>query len=154
MNCPQCQQSIRDGARFCDSCGFSIGSLSAASESPPVLAETLKADSLVGHTLDARYLLVEQLGKGGMGVVYRAERVLVGDEVALKILRSEFVAETEAVERFRREARAAARLRHPNVVVIYDYGEARGDDAPAYIVMELVKGESLRDTVERRQNRN
>jgi serine/threonine-protein kinase len=112
-----------------------------------VLAETLKVDPLVGHTLDGRYQLIEQLGKGGMGVVYRAERVLVGDEVAVKILRREFVAEPEAVERFRREARAAARLRHPNVVVIYDYGEARGDDAPAFIVMELLRGQSLRDVL-------
>ncbi|MBA2733764.1 MAG: hypothetical protein H0U54_12830, partial [Acidobacteria bacterium] len=117
MNCPRCQQSIRDGARFCDGCGFSVGSLSATSDSPQTLAATLKADPLIGHTLDARYQLIAQLGKGGMGVVYRAERVLVGDEVAVKILRSEFVAEPEAVERFRREARAAARLRHPNVVV-------------------------------------
>ncbi|HEX8494430.1 MAG TPA: SUMF1/EgtB/PvdO family nonheme iron enzyme [Pyrinomonadaceae bacterium] len=149
MNCPRCQQSIRDGARFCDSCGFSIGALSAADDTPSALAETLKVDPLIGHTLDGRYQLIEQLGKGGMGVVYRAERVLVGDEVAVKILRSEFVAEPEAVARFRREARAAARLRHPNVVVIYDYGEARGDDAPAFIVMELLRGESLRDVLKR-----
>ncbi|MDT5121157.1 MAG: eukaryotic-like serine/threonine-protein kinase [Acidobacteriota bacterium] len=150
MTCPRCQQTIRDGARFCDSCGFSIGSLAASDQSPPVLAETLKAqDPLIGHTIDSKYLLIDQLGKGGMGVVYRAERVLVGDEVALKILRAEFVAEEETVERFRREARAAAKLRHPNVVTIYDYGEARGADAPAYIVMELLNGESLRDLFKR-----
>jgi serine/threonine-protein kinase len=114
------------------------------------LAETVKAvDPLIGHTIDSKYLLIAQLGKGGMGVVYRAERVLVGDEVALKILRGEFVAEQETVERFRREARAAAKLRHPNVVTIYDYGEARGADAPAYIVMELLNGESLRELLRR-----
>jgi serine/threonine protein kinase len=150
MICPRCQQTIRDEARFCDSCGFSVGSLAASDQSPPVLAETLKAqDPLIGHTIDSKYLLLDQLGKGGMGVVYRAERVLVGDEVALKILRAEFVAEEETVERFRREARAAAKLRHPNVVTIYDYGEARGADAPAYIVMELLNGESLRDLLKR-----
>jgi serine/threonine protein kinase len=150
MICPRCQQTIRDEARFCDSCGFSVGSLVASDQSPPVLAETLKAqDPLIGHTIDSKYLLLDQLGKGGMGVVYRAERVLVGDEVALKILRAEFVAEEETVERFRREARAAAKLRHPNVVTIYDYGEARGADAPAYIVMELLNGESLRDLLKR-----
>ena len=150
MICPRCQQSVRDGARFCDSCGLSIGSIAAANQSPDVLAETLKAvDPLIGHVIDSKYQIIEQLGKGGMGVVYRAERVLVGDEVALKILRGEFVAEEETVERFRREARAAAKLRHPNVVTIYDYGEARGADAPAYIVMELLNGQSLRDLLKR-----
>jgi serine/threonine protein kinase len=150
MICPQCQQSVRDGARFCDSCGLSIGSIAAANQSPTGLAKTVKAqDPLIGHTIDSKYLLIDQLGKGGMGVVYRAERVLVGDEVALKILRGEFVAEEETVERFRREARAAAKLRHPNIVTIYDYGEARGAEAPAYIVMELLNGESLRDLLKR-----
>jgi serine/threonine-protein kinase len=114
------------------------------------LVATLKAsDPLIGHIIDSKYQIIEQLGHGGMGVVYRAERVLVGDEVALKVLRGEFVAEEETVERFRREARAAAKLRHPNIVTIYDYGEARGADAPAYIVMELLNGESLRDILKR-----
>ncbi|MBA2503405.1 MAG: protein kinase [Pyrinomonadaceae bacterium] len=150
MNCPQCQQVLRENARFCDGCGLSVGTLNAATERAQELFETLPPpdDPLIGHTLDAKYQLIERLGKGGMGVVYRARRVLIGDEVALKILRGELVAEDEAVGRFRREARAAAMLRHPNVVLIYDYGEARGDDAPAYIVMELVKGESLRDIIE------
>jgi serine/threonine protein kinase len=122
----------------------------AASQSSGELDETVKAvDPLIGHVIDSKYQIIEQLGKGGMGVVYRAERVLVGDEVALKILRGEFVAEEETVERFRREARAAAKLRHPNVVTIYDYGEARGADAPAYIVMELLNGESLRELLRR-----
>src|SRR2546423_2394071 len=150
MICPRCQQSVRDGARFCDSCGLSISSIAAANQSPDGLAETVKAvDPLIGHVIDSKYQIIEQLGCGGMGVVYRAERVLVGDEVALKILRGEFVAEEETVERFRREARAAAKLRHPNVVTIYDYGEARGADAPAYIVMELLNGCSLRDLLRR-----
>jgi serine/threonine protein kinase len=114
------------------------------------MAETVKAvDPLLGHIIDSKYQLIEQLGKGGMGVVYRAERVLVGDDVALKILRAEFVAEEETVQRFRREARAAAKLRHPNIVTIYDYGEARGADAPAYIVMELLDGVSLRELLRR-----
>lgn len=150
MICPRCQQSVREGARFCDSCGLSIGSIASANQPAEVLADTVKAvDPLIGHVIDSKYRLIEQIGKGGMGVVYRAERVLVGDEVALKILRGEFVAEEETVERFRREARAAAKLRHPNIVTIYDYGEARGADAPAYIVMELLGGESLRDLLKR-----
>lgn len=79
-----------------------------------------------------------------MGAVYRARRVHIGDEVAVKVLHGSFVADADAVERFRREARAAAMLRHPNVVTIHDFGEARGSAAPAYIVMELAEGASLR----------
>lgn len=84
-----------------------------------------------------------------MGAVYRARRLHIGDEVVVKILLKQYVADAAAIERFRREARAAALLRHPNVVGIYDFGEARGEDAPAYIVMELVEGISLRDLIRR-----
>jgi serine/threonine-protein kinase len=75
--------------------------------------------------------------------------VLIGDEVAVKVLHAKFVNDQTLVERFRREARAAAQLNHPNVVTIHDYGEARGPEGFAYIVMELVRGESLRDLLRR-----
>ncbi|HZH91861.1 MAG TPA: serine/threonine-protein kinase [Pyrinomonadaceae bacterium] len=101
-------------------------------------------DPLLGQVLDSKYELVARLGEGGMGAVYRARRAHIGDEVAVKVLHRTFVADGDAVERFRREARAAAMLRHPNVVTIHDFGEARGSDAPAYIVMELAEGASLR----------
>ena len=84
-----------------------------------------------------------------MGSVYRARRVLIGDEVAVKVLHTKFVNDDTLVERFRREARAAAQLQHPNVVTIHDYGEARGREGFAYIVMELVRGESLRGLLRR-----
>lgn len=84
-----------------------------------------------------------------MGTVYRARRVHIGDEVAVKVLLQKYVTEGAALERFRREAQAAAMLRHPNVVAIYDFGEGSGINAPAYIVMELVEGESLRNTLKR-----
>lgn len=79
-----------------------------------------------------------------MGRVYRGRRTMIGDEVAIKILHQKYVKEVAALERFRREAQAAAKLRHPNVVIIYDYGEALREDAPGYIIMELIAGRSLR----------
>lgn len=148
MNCPHCQHILRDNARFCDGCGLSMSSFNTPTEviDPASLADILpRPDPLLGQVLDSKYELLARLGEGGMGAVYRARRVHIGDEVAVKVLHQSFVADADAVERFRREARAAAMLRHPNVVTIHDFGEARGSAAPAYIVMELVEGSSLRD---------
>jgi serine/threonine protein kinase len=94
--------------------------------------------------LDSKYELLEQLGQGGMGAVYRARRRHIGDEVAIKVLLQKYLAGEEATERFRREARAAAMLRHPNVVAIHDFSDGSQTEAPPYIVMELVEGRSLR----------
>ncbi len=147
MNCPHCQHVLRNDARFCDGCGLSLISFNTPTEviEPASLADILPTpDPLVGQLLDSKYELVARLGEGGMGAVYRARRVHIGDEVAVKVLHQNFVADGDAVERFRREARAAAMLRHPNVISIHDFGEARGSVAPAYIVMELAEGSSLR----------
>ncbi len=150
MKCPQCQQVLSEGARFCAGCGLSLASFNTPTERVDSAAVAAAiAAPLVGRVLDAKYELCAQLGAGGMGAVYRARRVHIGDEVAVKVLHPSFVADAQAVERFRREARAAAVLRHPNVVTIHDFGEARGDDAPAYIVMELVEGASLRELLQR-----
>lgn len=146
MDCPRCHEVLSDKARFCSSCGLSFASFDTPTEHVKGVAETVHApDALIGHVLDGKYKLVARLGEGGMGAVYRASRVLIGDEVAVKVLLQKYVAESAAIERFRREARAAAMLRHPNVVAIYDFGEAKGEDLPAYIVMELVEGVSLRN---------
>jgi serine/threonine protein kinase len=151
MICPKCQHALRDTAQFCDGCGVSLNDFNTPTERLDRRKDllVLMNDPLVGRVLDSKYELVSRLGEGGMGAVYRARRLHIGDEVAVKILLKQYVASAEAVERFRREARAAALLRHPNVVAIYDFGEARGEDAPAYIVMELVEGMSLRDLIRR-----
>ena len=111
-------------------------------------SDTVVDDVLVGQILDSKYELIRRLGQGGMGAVYRARRKHIGDEVAIKVLLDKFVAGNEATERFRREARAAAMLRHPNVVAIHDFSDGAGASSPAYIVMELVEGRSLRDLLD------
>jgi serine/threonine-protein kinase len=100
-------------------------------------------DPLIGHIIDGKYELLARLGEGGMSVVYRARRVHIGDDVAVKILTGKFVKDDAALERFRREARAAAMLRHPNVITIHDFGETDDEHAPAFIVMEFVKAAAL-----------
>ncbi|MGH9765126.1 MAG: serine/threonine-protein kinase, partial [Blastocatellia bacterium] len=96
---------------------------------------------MIGRTIEGRYRIDSFLDQGGMGVVYRATRVMIGDIVALKVLHSDKVADADSRERFRREAQAAARLKHPNAVSIYDFGVS--SDQLVYLVMELVEGESL-----------
>ncbi|MFI5931865.1 serine/threonine-protein kinase [Actinoplanes sp. NPDC051494] len=93
-----------------------------------------------------RYLLREPLGRGGMSVVWRAEDTLLGREVAVKVLSADVSADPAALGRMYAEARAAASLRHDNVVEVYDYGETQIDGvAMPYVVMELVNGRALSD---------
>ena len=106
-------------------------------------------DPRVGLILDSKYKLIESLGQGGMGSVFRAQRLHIGDEVAVKLLHQDLVRENQALERFRREARTAAMIRHPNVVSIHDFNDGTGETSEAYIVMELVQGVSLGNLLRR-----
>jgi serine/threonine-protein kinase len=103
-------------------------------------------DALIGRVIEGKYRIDSKLGAGGMGAVYCATRLVIGDEIAIKILHAE-QSDPKATERFRREAQAAARLKHPNAVVIHDFGVT--DDGLQYLVMELVEGESLRQIIDR-----
>ncbi|MGH8873823.1 MAG: Stk1 family PASTA domain-containing Ser/Thr kinase, partial [Acidimicrobiia bacterium] len=96
------------------------------------------------RTLTDRYELTAHLARGGMADVYQGRDTLLGRRVAVKMLHSQFSADEAFVKRFRREAQAAANLSHPNIVGIYDWGEA---DGTYFIVMELVNGRSLRDVL-------
>src|SRR6185503_9929805 len=106
-------------------------------------------DPRVGLILDSKYKLIESLGQGGMGSVFRAQRLHIGDEVAVKLLHHDLVREEKALERFRREARAAAMIRHPNIVSIHDFNDGSSETTQPYIVMELVRGASLGDLLRR-----
>src|SRR5260221_1891081 len=99
----------------------------------------------VGTILDGRYEILEPLAEGGMGAVFRARRRLLGDEVALKIVRSEIGGDQAARERFLHEGRACAQLRHPNIVSIFDYNLDAG--GRPFMVMELLNGPSLRQEI-------
>ena len=103
---------------------------------------------LTERALAGRYRLVEMIGQGGMAVVHLAHDELLDRDVAVKVLRPGFAEDPEFVERFRREARHAASLHHPNIVTIYDTGidPATGSD---YIVMQLVDGPDLQEVIDR-----
>ena len=99
---------------------------------------------MIGRVFDDRYEVVSKLGSGGMADVYLAEDRLLGRQVALKVLFPRYANDEQFVERFRREASSAASLNHPNIVQIYDRGEAEGT---YYIAMEYLEGRSLKEII-------
>jgi serine/threonine-protein kinase len=128
--CPQCSSSCESSSKFCPSCGFPVGKFIANPD-----------DALIGSTLPGGYVILELVGVGGMGRVYRAEQTTLGRTVAVKIIHPHLVGEENAAARFITEARAASRLNHPNSVGIIDFGKT--DDGQLYLVMEFLRGRDL-----------
>ncbi|GAB6990500.1 Stk1 family PASTA domain-containing Ser/Thr kinase [Paenibacillus pini] len=102
---------------------------------------------MIGHELGGRYEIIERIGGGGMALVYKAHDILLGRNVAIKVLRQQFVHDEEFIRRFRREAQSAASLSHSNVVSIYDVGQ---EDEIHYIVMEYIEGFNLNEIIKER----
>ena len=126
-----------------------LGPRPAATVVAPGLAFPREEESLggdfVGRVIDSRYRVLRKIGEGGMGTVYAAEHVEIGKVVAIKILHPQFSTEQELVERFRREARAASRIGHPNIIDVMDFGTT--DDGCAYFIMEHLDGIDLADVL-------
>src|SRR5947199_5319997 len=124
--CSICNEKFDDSVSFC-----------------PRDGEVLEEDSgsLVGKALDGQYQIEALLGKGGMGAVYRARHILLGDRVAIKVLPPEMRGNAEWLRRFQREGQAARRFRHPNAVTVYDLRTS--SDGTIYLVMEYVEGTTL-----------
>ena len=128
----------------CPDCGNCYDSASQVCEKD---GRELTLTMPVERTIDGKYRLDRLLGKGGMGAVYQATDLRLARQVAIKILTGDLFGNQNALRRFEREARALARLDHPNIVAVHDYGRAAAEGA--YLVLELVPGVTLRDEMRR-----
>jgi serine/threonine protein kinase len=139
LQCPRCHRQFPDEVHVCS---FDFTPLQA-----DITVAEVPVDPLIGKVFDEKYRLEERLGGGGMGTVYRATHLLIDRQVALKVLSQRFVGDETAQQRFRREARAAGRMQHPNAVTVTDFGTT--SDGYLYIVMEQLEGRTLRELLAR-----
>ena len=130
---------VTKGARFCVACGSALAGTEPSSPPPSDASES----GFIGRQVAGRYRILDKLGEGGMGAVYRAEQISLKRTVALKVLKSELSAEPGLVRRFNAEAELAAKLNHPNTVTLYDFGQ--DVDGSLFIAMEFLEGRSLRE---------
>ena len=105
-------------------------------------------DQMIGKILGEKYRILNPIGKGSMGMVYRAVQESTGREMAVKVLHHFLGQNSDSVKRFHREARAVSRLSHPNIIRLYDFGVMEGGQP--YIVTELLKGVTLSDVIRKR----
>jgi len=147
IRCPRCHYDNPSETRFCGNCAAPLPSADAAPSPPsdqPLMTETYQMPVLelkTGATFAGRYQVIEELGHGGMGRVYKVHDTELNEKVALKLLRPEMAADAATVERFRNELKSARQIAHKNVCRMFDIGRAEG--AP-YITMEYVHGEDLK----------
>src|ERR687893_539578 len=121
MFCSRCGSEITGKSKFCPSCGLD---LMATTPVHAIATGVLQELDLVRESLAAEYEIIEELGRGGMAMVYRAKDRQLEREVAVKVLPFSLAFDTEFVERFQREARTAAQLEHPNIISIYRVGRS------------------------------
>jgi len=143
MNCPKCDLENPDDSRFCSRCGTKItpsGKITFPRESFQPIAKKIK----IGSTFAGRYLIIEDLGKGGMGSVYKVLDKEVEEKIALKFLNPEVAENEKTIMRFRNELKIARKISHKNVCRIYDLSKGEG---VYYITMEYVTGEDLKSMV-------
>ena len=133
-HCTQCGASTPDDARFCPRCGAAV-------------AAAATSDASLGKVIADRYLLVEKIGQGGSGTIYRGEHTTLRKRVAVKVLHAQLSADDRAIERFRREATTVAELDNEHILQVLDFG--RTDDNRLFFAMEFLEGEPLTKLIER-----
>lgn len=144
MECPKCHFDNPDESRFCGKCATPLPSLEEISASPTKTLEKIPDELNRGTTFASRYEVIEELGSGGMGKVYRVFDTKIEEEVALKLIQPEISSDKKTIERFKNELKVARKIAHRNVCKMYDLGQ---EEETHYITMEYVPGESLKSMI-------
>ncbi len=140
MKCLKCQNENPEDTLYCGKCGtqlLSPGEVSA----PTKTIEAAKEELTTGSTFADRYQIIEELGKGGMGKVYKVLDTKIKEKIALKLLKPEIASDKNTLERFSNELKFSRKIRHENVCQMYDLNEEKGTH---YITMEYIHGEDLK----------
>jgi serine/threonine protein kinase len=146
MTCSRCHSENPENARVCGSCGAELAGPSPDTFAGTRTLQTSTRDLGRGTTFAGRYEIIEPVGQGGMGTVYKVYDTKLRENVALKLLRPEIAQDGETIERFRNEIRLARRIAHRHVCRMYDLGE---EGLTVYITMEYVSGEDLKSFLRR-----
>jgi len=144
IKCPKCHHDNPEGTSFCGKCGTQL--LSQEKIEVTKTMETPREELTTGSTFAGRYQIIEELGKGGMGRVYKANDKEVHTKIALKLIKPEISSDPKTIERFRNELKTARDISHKNVCRMYDLNKEKGS---YYITMEYVSGEDLKSFIHR-----
>jgi len=144
IKCPKCQTDNPDTVKFCGECATPLQPSKDIAVTETI--EAPKEEMTTGSTFAERYQIIEELGKGGMGKVYKVHDTEIKEKVALKLLNPEIAADEKTIERFRNEIRLARKIVHKNVCRMYDLSKEEGT---YYITMEYVPGEDLKSFIRR-----
>jgi len=143
MKCPKCKSDNPETASFCADCGTQLPEAEEIS-APTKTLETPREELTTGSTFAGRYQIIEELGRGGMGKVYKAQDNEINEKIAIKLIKPEIAADKKTIERFRNELKFARKIRHENVCQMYDLNKEEG---AYYITMEFVPGEDLKSMI-------
>ena len=144
MRCPKCQSDNTEDSRFCNKCGTHLFSKANPDFPQTATLQTPVETLIMGATLADRYKIIEELGMGGMGRVYKVHDKAIHEIVALKVLKHEIAADETIIDRFRNELKLSRKISHKNVCRMYDISQS---DSRFFITMEYVSGEDLKHTI-------
>jgi serine/threonine protein kinase/tetratricopeptide (TPR) repeat protein len=140
--CPKCNAENPDTLKFCGECGTQLPSLEKINVTETM--ETPKEELTTGSTFAGRYQIIEELGKGGMGKVYKVQDTKIKEKIALKLIKPEIAKDKKTIERFSNELKFARKIRHKNICQMFDLGEEEGTH---FITMEFVEGQDLKKLI-------
>ena len=145
VKCPKCDTDNPSDSKYCKECATSLPSREGDADSYTKTLQTPAKDLIQGKTFAGRYQIIEELGRGGMGLVYKARDTKLKRTVALKFLPPDLTHISEVKERFMREAQAAAALDHPHICTVYEFDEA---EEKTFISMAYIEGQTLKKKIE------